>query len=772
MNLKSLAKQILKIAPYPINASVLRMYESYSAHTVIQRLSKEQRELLQKINTASKTKSDSSKTKILFYHISGLSSGGTEKFLQIIAKHLDKSKFDVFFMYSPKPRSSSGGIQLDSRKSYLTEGAALIEFDYKEIEQTYPYFVVDQQPTIHEVIYKHDIDVICTAGSGYTEYPINTITNIPIVLINIFGSPTVQSNVKKHISISHTVDALIAPYIPAQKREVVYIQSEDPFKVYSNSQRDEMRQSLRSKLSIPQDAFVFGRIGRADDTIFDPIGINAFEQVVKKYPSAHYLIMSTPPILEKIVKERNIPNVHFLPPSGLESDVWSFHFAIDALAHFRLDGESFGLNIAESMIAGNPIVTHKSHIWNAHLEYLDPSFSFVVEKDDANAYAQAMEKLIAQASESEADIKVMQDKAREQAEKLFLIDKSINKIEEILNVSKSDKYKSSKIKISILQKPGAFIFKGCIRYYAKKIIRGVLGIQRGPDVVLRSLIRGLKLTNVEFNVNPNSRHTHRIVHVTSNPVALTWAIKQKKLGKIDKLIAGPNISILPTDDKSVLLDPSIDIVLVPSEWIKEGFSQCSATLKHKLRVWPSGVEIPDRPDNTNGAQEQNFIIFKKEFSDEKFEAIKTKLNLAKIKYTVLEYGKFKQRDYFKLLESASGMIYLQKAESQGVALQEAWARNVPTLVWDSKTYTYSNNSNNSNTSNVTGTNITVSGKVSAPYLTEQSGLFFDSVEDFDGKFKEFSDRIKNRQFSARAYCIERLSDKASVDMYLDYISKI
>ena len=330
----------------------------------------------------------------------------------------------------------------------------------------------------------------------------------------------------------------------------------------------------------------------------------------------------------------------------------------------------------------------------------------------------------------------------------------------------------AKIKISVLQKPGTFLFEGCIRYYAKKIIRGVLRIQRGPDVVLRSLVRGLRLVNAEFNINPSTRNMHRIVHVTSNPIALAWAIEQKKLGHIDKLIAGPNISILPTDDKAVLLGPSIDIILLPSEWTRDAFVQCSPTLEQKIKIWPSGVEIPNETSGTDATstQGQTFIVFKKEFSDEKFETIKSKLNSSNVKYTVLEYGKFKQQTYFKLLESASGMIYLQKAESQGVALQEAWARNVPTLVWDSKTYTYGNNSDSSSVSDAS--NITVSGKVSAPYLTEQSGLFFDSVEDFDGKFKEFSDRIKNGRFSARAYCIEKLSDKASVDMYLDYISKI
>ena len=104
--------------------------------------------------------------------------------------------------------------------------------------------------------------------------------------------------------------------------------------------------------------------------------------------------MSAPPILEKIVSDEKIPNVHFLDPSADENDIWGFHYSIDALAHFRYDGETFGLNIAESMYAGNPILSHKSHIWNAHLEYLNDSFSRVSEVGDVNSYAKSMIEFI------------------------------------------------------------------------------------------------------------------------------------------------------------------------------------------------------------------------------------------------------------------------------------------------------------------------------------------------------------------------------------------
>ncbi len=184
---------------------------------------------------------------------------------------------------------------------------------------------------------------------------------------------------------------------------------------------------LRKKLGFNDNDVVFGRIGRPDDNIFDPIGINAFKEVVKKYSNAHYLIVAPSPKLEQIVREENIPNVHFLPLIAEEKDVWAFHNAIDVLAHFRKDGETCGLNIAESMLCGKPIISHKSVVWNAHLEYLDNSFSRVAEIDDSNQYAEYMKEFIE--AKNNGKIVEMGKRAKEKGDELFLIQNNIGKFE-------------------------------------------------------------------------------------------------------------------------------------------------------------------------------------------------------------------------------------------------------------------------------------------------------------------------------------------------------
>lgn len=435
---RNISKKIITHLPYPLSAWFIWIYENQGTRKALtykkQNEAAEYHDILALKNRAHK--STDKKTNILFYHVSALSFGGTEKFLQIIAKYLNPHKFNVYIMYSAKPRASSGNIALDGRKSYFSEfpHINLIEFSYEEILSAYPYILKNPSPNIFKIIKDNDIDLVFTAGSGYAEYPFNLLTNVPVILINIFGSPTAASNIKKVISISQAVDAKICNMVPLTKREIMYIQSEKP-----DIRFVEKALKLRDKIGISPDDFVFGRIGRADDSIFDPIAINAFKKFSDLNPElaahTHYIIMSPAPAAKKLVADSQIQNVHFIDASAKEEDVWAFHYSLDALAHFRLDGESFGLNIAESMLAGNPIITHKSHIWNAHLEYLGPEFSFIVEKDDVDAYAQAMKKLVELKSgdkvAKETFLK-MKLKAQDVGEKLFIMENNIGKIARII----------------------------------------------------------------------------------------------------------------------------------------------------------------------------------------------------------------------------------------------------------------------------------------------------------------------------------------------------
>lgn len=371
---------------------------------------------------------NNNKKRILIYHLSGLSFGGTEKFLQIIAKYLNKEKYDVYFMYSTIDRINNTE-QVYNRYRYLQDqNIKMIDFNYTDFRNKYPYFLREMKPDIRDVIRDNGIDIILTATDGHTEFPINIIRKVPIIIINIFGAPNLQKNIVKNICISNEVSSKIEGIIPKKKIDIIYIPSERP-----GPDSKVNGHNLRRRLLIDDTDFVFGRIGRSSDDIFDPIAIEAFQRVVMKYQKAHYIIMSPPPILIKIVNEKRIPNVHFINPSSNEDDIWMFHQSIDCLAHFRKDGESCGLNIAESMLCGKPVISHRSRIWNAHLEYLDKEFSMIADIDNVDQYTDSMIKMIKH--KEEGSLEKIGAIAKKVAENLFLIDNSINKIENIIDLN-------------------------------------------------------------------------------------------------------------------------------------------------------------------------------------------------------------------------------------------------------------------------------------------------------------------------------------------------
>ncbi len=413
--MKDIIKKIQRFLPKFIRVFLYQCYEKYNVFLILKKIKKEEIKLI--VNKKASGTGSGQKKKILFYHKNGLSFGGTEKFLQIIAKHLPKDRFDVYFMASWDDPSDY------NRKKYLDgSGIKFINFSFSSVDDSFPYFINNQNPDIFSVIKDNDIDIVVSAGAGYADYPLNLVKNIPIILIGVFGYATTQKNIVLQVYISDEVGRMVEK-ITYGRTCLMPILSEDPGNRYAAAGL-----ALRNSLGIPDNHTVYGRIGRGDDNIFDPIGIRAFQELLKERRDISYIIMSPPPILEKIVEDKKIENVYFLPPSYKEDDIWAFHNAIDVLAHFRKDGESQGLNIVESMLCAKPVITHCSRIWNAHLEYLDDSFSRVADLDSINDYYVFMKEMADR--KKNGTLADMGNKARKKAERIFLIE---NRLPEIID---------------------------------------------------------------------------------------------------------------------------------------------------------------------------------------------------------------------------------------------------------------------------------------------------------------------------------------------------
>lgn len=240
--------------------------------------------------------------------------------------------------------------------------------------------------------------------------------------------------------------------------------------------------------------------------------------------------------------------------------------------------------------------------------------------------------------------------------------------------------------------------------YWKSVARTASRKYSGPQAVRDSLMRGLAELGVPYTLDPRHPSSHTAV-VLSGTAALREQINRKKKGVIEKLYAGPNIAILPTDHDALLCDPAIDRVLVPSAWVKDVYTTHAPAISGKISVWPAGVA------NAAPSSRERLVIMYEKFGNERLtDAAIAAAHGARYEVCVLRYGAFTQSTYLDLLAHAGAVVYFSQSESQGIALQEAWMRNVPTFVYQTGTVT---------TKDFTWAD----PKINAPYLEPAFGAF-------------------------------------------------
>lgn len=155
--------------------------------------------------------------------------------------------------------------------------------------------------------------------------------------------------------------------------------------------------NLRQELKIPTDSLVVGRISRPglDD------GLNAYKIFNRaceisniKRPIFYLVLGASKNVLS--ISESDSRVIAF-ENSTDEKWISKFYNTMDVLLHYRIEGETFGMNIAEAMMHGKPVVSHLSYLDNAQKELLekgDEICGLVAEKDDVDAQANLLSKVL------------------------------------------------------------------------------------------------------------------------------------------------------------------------------------------------------------------------------------------------------------------------------------------------------------------------------------------------------------------------------------------
>lgn len=286
----------------------------------------------------------------------------------------------------------------------------------------------------------------------------------------------------------------------------------------------------------------------------------------------------------------------------------------------------------------------------------------------------------------------------------------------------------------------------------------------GHKAVTRSLLEGFaKIGFTDYNYNPSSiEDMAEQVHVLSGVHTLMWAIGQKRLGRIKKLTAGPNVVVFSSDYDGLITSAEIDMYLQPSQWGVEVHNDRNDKIIGRCRQWAAGVDLNNFIMNQSKCHNKKVLIYQKSQSSP-ILANKAEFLLRNRGYdtVIFRYGSYKFEEYIRTLSEVSFMVTIGGSESQGLYMAEAWAMDVPTLclssdtiIWDADDGIYKYCSN---------------GRinVNAPYLCEMTGAEWRNPHELMGLVENIDSILEKT--SPRRWVFDNMSDEVCARKFLEMV---
>jgi len=213
----------------------------------------------------------------------------------------------------------------------------------KKFEKEFICYAYDKFSEIDQIILDEKIDYLYNQKSG-SKSDNQLVTNCPNLIHAVFN---VDPHGEKYATISKQLSS-------KYNNIVDYI----PYMINLPSCND----NIRSKLNIPSNAIVIGRIGGFYQ--FDiEMAHRAIRKIVELDSKIIFLLVNTNKFYEH-------PQIIFLDKIIEPIEKVKFINSCDAMIHARSDGETFGLAVAEFSSLNKPVITCVSSIDNSHIEIL------------------------------------------------------------------------------------------------------------------------------------------------------------------------------------------------------------------------------------------------------------------------------------------------------------------------------------------------------------------------------------------------------------------
>ena len=233
------------------------------------------------------------------------------------------------------------------------------------------------------------------------------------------------------------------------------------------------------------------------------------------------------------------------------------------------------------------------------------------------------------------------------------------------------------------------------------------------------------------------------------------------------LLFGPSIYNHPIDDEHLPYRHAVRQVLVPSAWVQAMFSKVWPGL---VTAWPVGIDTERWVPAPSTAKDIDILVYDKIFRGrDKFESeivnpLLEEFRRRGLTVARLRYGSYFERQFLALSRRARSMVYFSRHETQGIALQQTLASDVPVFGWDpggewqSLEYLLRG--------------VRYGPVTSLPYWDDRAGVKFATAQEMLPAFDEFWRGVQSGSFAPRVMIMDRkLTLESCAQAYADLADK-
>lgn len=322
-----------------------------------------------------------SKIKVLHY-LKHLALGGSEKTCQLFFQYASRDKFEVAIAYEKDGDHTR--LEQFQKASTICDGT-LYEIDSDLKRGSNP-------KALQYAIDDFDADILHVYRSGFPEFPSPSIDiRVPhFIETNIFGSIDKDPRIDRTLFMSKWLMNNTLRGLQHPRFDFVNNPVEMPV---SDIQLPLQKEGM-------DNAVILGRVGRPDNGIYNAVHVEAARLLRLQGYDVRFLVVAPPENMVKDLIKSEIP--HYIVPPTCSSSLLSMAYnAMDIYAHARADGETFGVNIAEAMIHGLPVVTHIAvpsfpgmGVFQSQTELVEDGRTGLIVSNDPVLYADALKILI------------------------------------------------------------------------------------------------------------------------------------------------------------------------------------------------------------------------------------------------------------------------------------------------------------------------------------------------------------------------------------------